>query len=83
MTPPDSPPQELSLRNTDKDDLKQVLVDAIEQALSETSVEATPTSGNSKPPSVSRLTQLLMEVIQTTPSFDATTGSSKPGYAVV
>lgn len=34
MTPPDSPPRELSLRNTDKDDLKQVDVNVIKQALS-------------------------------------------------
>lgn len=71
------------MRTTDKDDLKQVLIDAIKQAFSETSVEDTSASGNSQPPSASRLTQPLTEAIQTTLSSDAATGSSKSRSASV
>lgn len=78
MTPPDSPPREFFLRNTDKDDLKQVLVDAIKQAFSETSVDAT--SGNHQSLDASRLTRLLMESVEANLPFGATIESSKPRF---
>ncbi|GFG17794.1 hypothetical protein IFM61392_10224 [Aspergillus lentulus] len=73
MTPPGSPPRESSLRGKDKDDLKQLFVDAIQQVLSEMAVE--PTSEKSQPTTASLLTDLL-KVFQATPSSDATAGLS-------
>lgn len=41
MTPPGSPPWESFLRDTDKEDLKQLLVNAIREVLAGMPVEAT------------------------------------------
>jgi hypothetical protein len=63
------------LRSTDKDDLKQLFVDAIRQVLSEMPVVPTSSSETSQLTTVSLLTDLL-EVFQSTPSSAATTGHS-------
>ncbi|KAH2362761.1 hypothetical protein KXV92_006453 [Aspergillus fumigatus] len=73
MTPPGSPPRESSLRSTDKDDLKQVFVDAIRQVLSEMPVVPSSSLETSQLTTASLLT---VQVFQSTPSSAATTGHS-------
>ena len=65
VTPPDSQRRELSLRNTDMDDLKQLFANVIRQVLSETHAEVTSSSGNSQSPNASRRLKGL-EVFQAT-----------------
>jgi hypothetical protein len=61
------------LRSTDKDDLKQLFVDAIRQVLSELPVVTISSPETSQLTTASLLTDLL-EVFQSTPSSAATTG---------
>lgn len=74
MTPPGSPPWESFLRDTDKEDLKQLLVNAIREVLAGMPVEAT--SAMYQPTTASLLTDLL-EVLQPTSSSGATAGPSR------
>lgn len=69
-----------------RDDLKQLLADAVTQVLSDQlSVEATasPSGSSQSPLNANRLRQLLMEVIQDKPSSEATTGPPKSKFAGV
>ncbi|KAF4212691.1 hypothetical protein CNMCM8980_000784 [Aspergillus fumigatiaffinis] len=75
MTPLGSPPQESCLLNTDKDDLKQLFVDAIRQVLWE--MPAVPASSNETPqPTTASLLKDLLDVFQATWPSAATTKDS-------
>ncbi|RHZ48391.1 hypothetical protein CDV55_100904 [Aspergillus turcosus] len=78
MTPPGSPPLELSLRSTDKDDLKQLFVDAIQQVLSEIPVVSASSREKSQPTTASLLADLL-KVFQATPK-SASVGVEKDNH---
>ncbi|KAG2003878.1 hypothetical protein GB937_009371 [Aspergillus fischeri] len=76
------PTSESSLWGTDKDDLKQLFVNAIRQVLSKMPVAPAFSSKKSQPTTTSLLTDLL-EAFQATPSSAATTGHSTSVSVVV
>ncbi|KAF7594872.1 hypothetical protein BBP40_007906 [Aspergillus hancockii] len=79
-TPPDSPPRELPLQDADKDDHKQLFVDAIKQVLTDKmSAEAQATPPKQPPLNIGRLMQLLEAISGPTgPSPESTTANVVP-----